>query len=262
MGTDIPVCPKLVAPYDRGVVEEFALAVAAIGLIAFLYSSVGHAGASGYIAVLTLLGASAATVRPTALLLNILVAIVGTIQFARAGHFSWRLFWPFALLAVPAAFLGGSLRVPADLLRVLLGLILLASAARLVVRKGAEVENVRPPAKGIALVSGAAIGFLSGMTGTGGGIFLTPLMLFCRWARTKSVAAVSVVFILVNSIAGIAGYVSTGQPLPSGIAAFAVAALIGGAIGSSLGAGRMPVRAIQLFLALVLVIAGTKLLFS
>jgi len=248
--------------YDPPVVEQLALAVAAIALIAFLYSSVGHAGASGYIAVLTILGAAPAEVRPTALLLNILVAVVGTIQFVRAGHFSWRLFWPFAALAVPAAFLGGSLRVPADLLRILLGVILLASAARLVIRKGAEVENVQPPATGVALASGAAIGFLSGMTGTGGGIFLTPLMLFCRWAKTKSVAAVSVVFILVNSIAGIAGYVSTGQPLPSGIGAFAIAALAGGAIGSTLGAGRLPVRAIQLFLALVLVIAGSKLLFS
>lgn len=242
-------------------VEELALAVAAIALIAFLYSSVGHAGASGYIAVLTLLGAAPAAVRPTALLLNILVALVGTVQFVRAGHFDWRLFWPFAALAVPAAFLGGALRVPADLLRVLLGVILIASAVRLVIRKGAEVENVRPPARSVALVSGAAIGFLSGMTGTGGGIFLTPLMLFCGWAKTKGVAAVSVVFILVNSIAGIAGYVATGQPLPSGIGMFAAAALAGGAIGSSLGAGRLPVRAIQLFLALVLVIAGTKLLF-
>ena len=243
-------------------VEELALAVAAIALIAFLYSSVGHAGASGYIAVLTLLGAAPAAVRPTALLLNILVAVVGTIQFVRAGHFSWRLFWPFAAFAVPAAFLGGSLHVPATLLRILLGVILLASAVRLVVRKGAEVEDVKPPATGVALASGAMIGFLSGLTGTGGGIFLTPLMLFCRWAKTKSVAAVSVVFILVNSIAGIAGYASTGQPLPSGIAAFAMAALAGGAVGSSLGAGRLPVRAIQLFLALVLVIAGTKLLLG
>lgn len=242
-------------------VEQLVLAVVAIAVIAFLYSSVGHAGASGYIAVLTLLGAAPSAVRPTALLLNILVAVVGTIQFARAGHFSWRLFWPFAALAVPAAFLGGSLHVPATLLRVLLGVILLASAVRLIIRKGAEVENVKAPKTGVALVTGAAIGFLSGLTGTGGGIFLTPLMLFCRWAKTKSVAAVSVVFILVNSIAGIAGYVSTGQPLPSGISAFAIAALAGGAIGSTLGAGRLPVRAIQLFLALVLVIAGTKLLF-
>lgn len=242
-------------------VEPFALAVGAIVLIAFLYSSVGHAGASGYIAVLTLLGAAPEAVRPTALLLNILVAVVGSIQFIRAGHFNWRLFWPFAALAVPAAFLGGSLHIPAHLLRILLGVILLASAVRLVIRKGAEVENVKPPATAVALASGAVIGFLSGMTGTGGGIFLTPLMLFCGWAKTKSVAAVSVLFILVNSIAGIAGYVSAGQVLPSGIGAFAVAALAGGAIGSSLGAGRLPVRAIQLFLALVLVIAGTKLLF-
>lgn len=237
------------------------LAFAAVTAVAFLYSAVGHAGASGYIAALTLLGFAPTFVRPTALLLNILVATIGTIQFSRAGLFQWRLFWPFALLAVPAAFIGGSLNIPAHLLRLVLAAVLLFSAVRLIVRKG-DPQTVTPPHLPIALAVGAVIGLLSGITGTGGGIFLTPVLLFCRWARTRTTAAVSVVFILVNSIAGLAGYVSSGQPLPSNIWSLGIAATIGGALGSTLGSGRLPVRTIYLFLAIVLTIAGAKLLMT
>ena len=241
--------------------ESAAFAFAAVALIALLYSSVGHAGASGYIAVLTLLGFAPAAIRPTALLLNILVALLGTIQFSRAGHFDWRLFWPFALLSVPAAFVGASLRLPLEVLRLLLGAVLLFSAVRLVIRKS-DPETVQPPARATALAAGAGIGLLSGLTGTGGGIFLTPLILLCGWGRTRVAAAVSVVFVLTNSVAGLAGYVSTGQPLPPRIALFALAAVIGGGTGSYLGSRRLPVRAIQLLLAVVLTIAGAKLLLT
>src|SRR5207237_10085393 len=106
----------------------------AIGVIAFLYSSVGHAGASGYIAVMTLFGLSTATIRPTALVLNILVALIGSFQFWRAGYFSWRLFWPFALLSIPTAYLGGYLPVPAAILKTVIGVVLLFSAAPLFFR--------------------------------------------------------------------------------------------------------------------------------
>lgn len=235
------------------------LAFVAVALIAFLYSAVGHAGASGYIAALTLLGFAPASIRPTALVLNILVAVLGAIQFSRAGHFRWQLFWPFALLAMPAAFLGGSLDIPARILRLLLAAVLLFSAARLVMRKG-DPATVTDPSKGTSIVAGAAIGFLSGITGTGGGIFLTPLLLFCGWAKTRTAAAVSVVFILVNSVAGLAGYLWSGQPLPGGMWPLGVAAIAGGAVGSTLGSRRLPVRAIYTFLAVVLTIAGAKLL--
>src|SRR6266480_3286091 len=152
---------------------HFILLFCAIGLIAFLYSSVGHAGASGYIAIMTLWGIAPAIIRPTALVLNILVAFIGAVQFWRAGHFSWKLFWPFALLSVPAAYFGGYLQPSASVLRILIGLVLLFSAARLIFRRGDPKETVTP-SKPTAIGVGAGLGFLSGLTGTGGGIFLTP----------------------------------------------------------------------------------------
>jgi len=149
-----------------------------------LYSSVGHAGASGYIATLTLFGLSPASIKPTALILNILVACIGTYQFWRAGHFSWNLFWPFAILSVPFAFLGGYLIVPAHVLRVIVGGVLLCSALRLSFSRR-DPENVHAPHLTTAIPVGAGIGFLSGITGTGGGIFLTPMLLFFRWTHIK-----------------------------------------------------------------------------
>src|SRR5438445_11371067 len=147
----------------------------AVGVIAFLYSSVGHAGASGYIAVMTLWGLAPAVIRPTALVLNILVASIGAFQFWRAGHFSWQLFWPFALLSIPAASVGGYLQPSASVLRLLIGIVLLFSAARLLFRPR-DPPQTYPPSHPAAISVGAGLGFLAGLTGTGGGIFLTPLL--------------------------------------------------------------------------------------
>src|SRR5437660_4285253 len=127
----------------------------AIGLIAFLYSSVGHAGASGYIATMTLFGIAPTVIRPTALVLNILVASIGTFQFWRAGHFSWKLFWPFALLSIPAAYLGGYLQPSVSILKILMGVVLLLSAARLIVRRE-DPPNVEPPSVPNAIGIGAS----------------------------------------------------------------------------------------------------------
>ena len=218
---------------------HFVLLFLAVGLIALLYSSVGHAGASGYIATMTLFGLAPGIIRPTALVLNILVASIGTFQFWRAGHFSWKLFWPFALLSIPAAYVGGYLQPSASVLRILIGVVLLFSAGRLVFRRS------DPP-----------------QTGTGGGIFLTPLLLFCKWAHIRQAAAVSALFIWVNSIAGLVGYVTKVHSIPSLGLVLAAAAIIGGIIGSHLGSKRFAVRVISLFLATVLLIAGTKLLFT
>jgi uncharacterized membrane protein YfcA len=240
---------------------HLVLLLLAIGIVAFLYSSVGHAGASGYIAVMTLLGIAPATIRPTALLLNILVASIGSIQFARAGYFRWRLFWPFALLSIPAAYFGGYLQLPVATLRILIGLVLLFSAGRLFLRRS-DPQEVRFPAPPAALSLGGIIGLLSGLTGTGGGIFLTPMLLFFGWARIREAAAVSALFILVNSIAGLAGYFVAHQSIPSLGLVLAGAAIIGGTAGSHFGSQRFAVRTISLVLAIVLVIAGTKLIFT
>ncbi len=240
---------------------EFVALAAAIFVVALLYSSVGHAGASGYIAVLTLFGMGVEVIRPTALTLNILVAAIGFLQWWRAGFFSWSLFWPFALLSVPAAFFGGWLHVPAHYLKILIGLVLWFSAWRLLYRKE-DPPDIARPARPTAVASGAGIGFLSGLTGTGGGIFLTPLMLFCRWAKVKEAAAVSSLFILVNSSSGLAGYVKSGRDLPDFAWPLAVVVAIGGYIGSRLGSRHFPVRGIAVLLAVVLVIAGTKLVLG
>ncbi|PYM01048.1 MAG: hypothetical protein DMF19_07450 [Verrucomicrobia bacterium] len=241
-------------------IAHLILLFLAIGVIAFLYSCVGHAGASGYIAVMTLFGLVTTTIRPTALVLNILVAIIASFQFWRAGHFSWKLFWPFALLSVPAAYFGGYLQLPAGILKITIGLVLLFSAARLFFRRGDPA--VAPPPLPAALAVGSGIGFLSGLTGTGGGIFLTPLLLFSKWAKTKQASAVSALFILVNSIAGLAGFVSARQSIPALAVILSAAAIIGGAIGSHLGSRKFPVRTISILLATVLVIAGVKLIFT
>ncbi len=238
--------------------EHFLLLASAIFVVALLYSSVGHAGASGYIAVLTLFGLGVEVIRPTALTLNIIVAAIGVIQWWRAGHFSWALFWPFALLSIPAAFLGGWVQVPAHYLKILIGFVLWFSACRLFLRKS-DPSEVHPPSRPTAVAAGAGIGFLSGLTGTGGGIFLTPLMLFCRWARVREAAAVSSLFILVNSSSGLAGYVRSGRDLPDFAWPLALVVAVGGFLGSRLGSRHLPSRGICLLLAIVLVIAGGKL---
>jgi uncharacterized membrane protein YfcA len=234
---------------------------AAVFVVALLYSSVGHAGASGYIAVMTLFGLGVEVIRPTALTLNILVAAIGFIQWWRGGHFVWSLFWPFALLSVPSAFFGGWLHVPAHYLKILIGLVLWFSAWRLFYRR-ADPPDIVGPAQPTAIASGAGIGFLSGLTGTGGGIFLTPLMLFCRWAKVKEAAAVSSLFILVNSSSGLAGYVQSGRHLPDFAWPLAVVVAIGGFLGSRLGSRHLPSRGMVLLLAVVLVVAGTKLVLG
>src|SRR5882724_11304902 len=240
---------------------QLVLLFLAIGLIALLYSSVGHAGASGYIATMTLFGLAPTVIRPTALVLNILVASIGAFQFWRAGHFCWKLFWPFALLSIPAAYVGGYLQPSASILRILIGIVLLFSAARLIFRKGDPETTTRPP-KPLAIGVGGGLGLLSGLTGTGGGIFLTPLLLFCEWAHIRQAAAVSALFILVNSIGGLAGYFTAKHSIPSLGIFLAAAAIIGGLIGSNLGSRHFPARIISLLLATVLIIAGMKLIFT
>lgn len=230
-------------------------------LIALLYSSVGHAGASGYIAVMALCGVAPDVIKPAALLLNILVASIGAWQFWRAGHFSWALFWPFAALAVPCAFLGGALHLPAPSLQLALGMVLLFSAANFMTRPAADPVTRAPP-RPVALGSGAGIGLLAGVTGTGGGIFLTPLLLHLRWAPAKTAAAASAFFILCNSTAGLAGHLGAAHSVPGLALPLAVAVIAGGALGAHYGSHRLPVPAIKRCLAAVLTVAGGKLVLT
>jgi uncharacterized membrane protein YfcA len=238
--------------------ETLILLTLGVLLVAFLYSSVGHAGASGYIAVMALASLAPAAIKPTALALNIVVATIGAWQFRRAGHFDWRLFWPFALASMPMAFLGGRLDLPADVFRLLVGVVLLLSAAYFFWNPTVDEARGRPPMP-VALGAGAGLGLMAGLTGTGGGIFLTPLLLLAKWARTKEAAATSALFILCNSIAGLAGNWSSTRSIPAFIAPLAVAVVVGGSAGSWLGAKRFSPAIIKRILAVVLVIAGVKL---
>ena len=226
-----------------------------------LYSSVGHAGASGYIAIMSLLSFAPSVIKPTALTLNILVASIAAWQYFRAGHFSWALFWPFALLAVPCAYIGGGLNLPTHLFKLILGLVLIYSAMRFIIESKQKVQ-IHSPARIQALTSGAGIGLLSGLTGTGGGIFLTPLLLFMGWADAKRAAAVSALFVLVNSVSGLAGNISATKSLPPFILPLLIAAALGGSLGSYFGSRHIQPSTIKKLLAIVLLIAGLKLIFT
>ncbi len=233
----------------------------AFAIVAWLYSSVGHAGASGYIAVMTLAGFAPNEIKPLALILNILVASIASVQFYRGGHFSWKIFWPFALVATPMAFLGGAMRLPLDLLSILLGVVLGASAMWLL-KPLPEDEQIKQPSIPGSLLTGAGIGLLSGLTGTGGGIYLTPLLLWMRWASTKTASSVSAVFILLNSLAGLAGTLTSNAHVPNDWLHLALAAFLGGSFGATLGSFGLPVRTARTLLAIVMFIASAKLLIT
>lgn len=241
---------------DSASIILLSVLIFAIGL---LYSSVGHAGASGYLAAMALFGLTPDVMKPTALVLNIIVATIATLQFYRAGYFSWSIFWPFAIGSIPFAFVGGILSLPSVVYDQVLGLVLLFAAYRLFRYKHLAITDVVKPVPIIwAILFGAGIGLLSGAVGVGGGIFLSPILLFMGWARTKETAGVSSPFILVNSIAGIVGHLASVKFLPDTIYLWLFPVVIGGIIGSSLGSKQFVNTTIYNLLAIVLVIAGTK----
>ncbi len=245
-----------------------------IFVAAMLYSSVGHAGASGYLAAMGLFRLPQVVMKPAALVLNIFVASIGTFRFWRAGHLSLRLLWPFIVLSIPFAFFGGRMQVGEVFYKRLLGGVLLYAAGSMLWqtlrdrRAGTDSGSLlRPPPIPVALLVGGGLGLLSGVTGVGGGIFLSPVLILMRWADTKRTAAASAAFILVNSIAGLAGQIFSGQfkpfqTLPWEFLVWAVAAVMGGAIGSHLGARKLNYAGLRIMLALVLVIGGVNLLLT
>lgn len=227
---------------------------------AILYSSVGHAGASAYIALMALFGVPAATMKPTALTLNMLVAALASARYLRAGQFRWRVLWPFMLTAVPAAFIGGVISLPPHVYRPLVGVVLWFSAYRLLRPQIAHARGEpQDPPVATALAAGALIGLLSGITGTGGGIFLSPVLLLFNWSPVKTASGVVALFIFANSAAGLLGNLSSVQNLPPQLPLFGAAALIGGVVGTSLGI-RLNAKVITKLLGAVLVIAGAKMI--
>ena len=227
---------------------------------AALYSSVGHGGASSYIAIMALFGVPAAVMRPTALALNIIVSSFAALRFVRAGQFRWRVLWPFLIGALPMAYIGGAIHLPSQIYRPIVGVVLWLAAARLLWPKPLQaMAETRDPPVPAAIAAGAGIGLLSGLTGTGGGIFLSPLLLFFAWTTPKQASGVAAVFILVNSIAGLAGNAASLQHLPPALPLYAGAVLVGAVIGTTLGI-RLPSALVVWSLAMVLMVAGAKLI--
>ncbi len=239
--------------------EVQTLILVAVFFVAILYSSVGHGGASGYLAVMALFAIAPEITRPTALTLNLFVASIATVQYYRAGYFSWRLFLPFAAASIPMAYIGGTIQLPTNVYKIVLGVVLLLAAVRLAWNFAGEDETSEPPIW-LALIIGAVLGMLSGLVGVGGGIFLTPLLLLLHWAGAKKAAAVSALFIFVNSAAGLIGAWPQMPPLPTPVWAWILAAIGGGIIGSTLGAKRFDSLTLRRLLAAVLVFAGFKLI--
>lgn len=231
-------------------------------IVALLYSSVGHGGASGYLALMAFFSFAPETMRPTALLLNIFVSFTAFIQYYRSGHFRWQLFWPFALASIPAAFIGGLIVVDAKLYKTILGVLLLFPVVRLGGLKFNEDKNKKEQVLLASLIIGGLIGLLSGVIGIGGGIILSPVILLLHWANMKQTAAVSALFILVNSLAGLAGLFTKGFDFRPEMVWMIVVAFIGGLAGSYLGAMKFEGAILKKVLAVVLLMASMKLLFA
>lgn len=237
------------------------LIILAVFVVAVLYSSVGHGGASGYLAVMALLAVSPTVTRPTALILNLFVASIAFVQFYRAKHFDWKIFLPFAIGSIPFAFLGGMIQLPTTVYKIILGVTLMLAAIRLAINLKSENEP-NAPKIWICLLIGALLGFVSGLVGVGGGIFLTPILLLMNWTETKRAAGISALFILVNSISGLLGNYAQVLQLSSTVYVWIIAAIIGGIIGSTLGSYRFNSLTLRRVLAFGLLIAGAKLIFT
>ncbi len=236
-------------------------------LVAVLYSSVGHAGASGYIAAMALLGFAPEQMRPTALALNLLVGGIGLLRFWRGGHVRWRNILPFVLASAPAAYFAAQVELPKESYSMLLGAILLVAAFG-VFRGAARAELTDSQDRGrrvpwlAGLLIGGAIGVLSGLTGTGGAIFLTPLLLFAHWMPTREASGTSVAFVWINSLTGLAGLLQGSGTLPQALPLWLLAVAVGALVGTQLGLKWLPVKQLRYALAVVLVIAAGKLLFA
>jgi uncharacterized membrane protein YfcA len=231
-------------------------------LVAFLYATVGHGGASGYLALMAIFGMAPEVMKPTALLLNLFVSLTAFIQFYRGGHFKWNIFLPLALLSVPFAFLGGLVAVDAGVYKKLLGFLLLLPVARFLFFRNERVENLKPSKPVFSAGLGMVIGWLSGLIGIGGGIILSPVLLMLKWTDQKQTAAISALFIFVNSAAGLLGQVQRGITFTNDMILYVAIAFMGGLAGAYFGAIRFNQNILKYALAAVLGVASFKLIFT
>lgn len=229
-------------------------------IVAFMYAGVGHGGASGYLALMALFLFPPELMKPTALLLNVFVAGIAFWLYRNRGYFNWRLFYPFALSSIPAAFMGGYINVEPDIYKKVLGVLLIFAILRMLGFLGKEREKLRNIKLWQGLLAGGAIGFFSGLIGIGGGIILSPVILLMGWGKMKETAAVSALFIFVNSLAAISGYTLNGSGIDPQSFILVAIAFIGGFAGAHFGSSKLNNVQLRYMLALVLIVASIKLI--
>lgn len=234
-----------------------------LATIAFLYSSVGHGGASGYLAVMAIMGVAPAMMKPSALVMNLAVSAFSFLGFYKAGHFKLGLFLPFAIASIPMAFLGGTMTLSDSMYKKILAICLLISIARMLYQFKQDDQPNRSIPVWTGLLSGGLIGLFSGMIGIGGGIILSPLMLLMRWSTLKETAAVSALFIFVNSLSGLYGQMQKGGfHLTDNLQYAVLATIIGGLFGSYYGSQKFNLPTLRYLLTIGLTIASLKLMFT
>lgn len=231
-------------------------------VVAFLYASVGHGGASGYLALGAVFNLAKEVMRPTALLLNLFVSLIAFIQFYRGKHFIFKIFLPLAIASVPMAFLGGQIEINTHIYKTVLGILLLLPIIRFLFFPNIAAGEIKKSNPFLSLLIGGGIGFISGVIGIGGGIILSPILLLLKWTDQKQTAAISAIFIFVNSLAGLLGQYTKGLHFSSGMAGYVVVALAGGLAGAYFGALKFNQNILKLLLALVLLMAAYKLIFT
>jgi len=231
-------------------------------IVAFLYAAVGHGGASGYLALMAVFGMLPEIMKPTALLLNLFVSLSAFLLFYKEGHFKWKIFLPFALASIPFSFLGGMISLDASIYKKILGVLLLIPVVRLAAFPNKDIHDLKQSTFFLSLLIGACIGFLSGLIGIGGGIILSPVLLLLAWTNQKQTAAISALFIFVNSLSGLAGQLTKGINFQSEMFILVGVAFAGGSVGAWLGAKKFNQNILKYLLATVLLMASVKLLLT
>ena len=242
--------------------ESFALFFPLLFLVAFLYASVGHGGASGYLALMALFSFAPDVMKPTALALNLFVSMTAFIHFYRGKYFKWLLFFPFALASIPFSFIGGLITIDVHTYKKILGLLLIIPIIRFLFYRNTEEKALKPSSIGLSLVIGSVIGLLSGLIGIGGGIILSPVLLLLKWTNQKQTAAISALFIFVNSLAGLGGQLARGVNFTGDMYGYVGVAFAGGLCGAYLGAMKFSQSILKNILAATLIAASYKLLFT
>jgi len=243
-------------------IEYFGAFLIILPFVAFMYSAVGHGGASGYLAMMALFSFAPGVMKPTALLLNLFVAAIAFLHYWRTGYFNLKLFVPFAIASIPLAFLGGLIELDASIYKKVLAVLLVFAILRMLNVIGKESEVIKGIKVWQGLIVGGAIGFFSGLIGIGGGIILTPVILLMHWGKMKEAAAVSAIFIWVNSASGMAGQLSSGVVLDPQAFILVGIAVIGGFLGGYLGSRKFNNKFLRYMLAVVLAIACLKLFIT